>query len=108
MGYPGDRIALRRQQLRLSQEELANEIGSSQKQVSRYENGHNDPTSEVLVKFARALDTTTDWLLGLTDNPERSLRDEGDLSPDERELLEIYREKPIEKRRQMRNVAKAL
>jgi transcriptional regulator with XRE-family HTH domain len=108
MMHPGRRIAERRIQLGMSQEELGDRVGTSQKQISRYENGHNDPTSDVLIKFAHALDTTADWLLGLTNASDRPLRGEGDLNDDERELIEIFRQKSADKRRQMKNVARAL
>lgn len=108
MPIQAERIAQRRHKLGLSQEDLAAFAGTSQRQISKYETGKNDPTGDVLAALAQALDTTTDWLLGLTDNPERLLRGQDDLSDDERELLELYRRHSPDKRRQMRNVAKAL
>lgn len=108
MGYPGQRIAERRNYLQMSQEELAALLGTTQKQISRYENGRNDPTGEVLIKFARALDTSADWLLGLTDVSERSLRGQGDLDEDERELIMLYREKPPGERQRVMKVLRVL
>lgn len=108
MGVQADRIAKRRKQLGLSQEALAELAGTSQRQISKYENGVNDPTGEVLAALARGLETSTDWLLGLTDNATRPLRDESDLSDDERQLLEIYRAKSADKRRQVLEVARVL
>jgi transcriptional regulator with XRE-family HTH domain len=108
MSYAGERIARRRKALGISQEELAAAIGTNQKQISRYENGHNAPTAEVLVAMARSLDTTTDWLLGLSDFEERPLRGENDLNEDERELIRIYRSKPPSKRRQVVDIARVV
>lgn len=108
MPIQAQRIAERRHKLGLSQEELASQIGTSQRQISKYETGKNDPTGDVLAALARALDTTTDWLLGLTDNPERLLRGEDDLSEDERELIEIYRKKTPGQRRKALEVTKVL
>lgn len=94
------RIRERRKQLHYSQEELAALVGIDQKQVSRYENGVNDPTADVLANLARALNTTTDWLVGLTDYPDRPLRGEFDLNDNEREAVNILRTKrPDEQRR---------
>ena len=56
-----------RHQLGLSQEEVAGMVGISQRQISRYESGQNDPTADVLISFAKSFHTTTDWLLGLSD-----------------------------------------
>lgn len=104
----GDRIAVRRKQLQLSQEQLAQMIGTNQKQISRYENDQNDPTADVVAALANALDTTTDWLLGLTDNPERPMRGETDLNDDERELLKLYRSKTLPGRKQIINIARVV
>lgn len=92
----------------MSQEELAFLVGTSQKQISRYERGENDPTGDVLIKLAKVLSTTTDWILGLTDNPEVPLRGESDLQADELELLEEYRSKPPEARRKVLEIVKVV
>jgi transcriptional regulator with XRE-family HTH domain len=108
MSIQATRIRERRQKVGMTQEELADRIGTNQRQISKYENGHNDPTADVLAALARALDTTTDWLLGLTDTPERPLRTEADLNEDERELLLIYRSKPAARRKQVVEIAKVV
>jgi transcriptional regulator with XRE-family HTH domain len=106
--WNGRRIAQRRAALQMSQEDLAHAIGSSQNQVSRYERGVNVPTGDVLVALADALETTADYLLGRTEDPTRPLRSAADLDDDERQLLEIYRQKSPEKRTQIIDVAKVL
>jgi len=107
MPFQGYRLTELRERLRYSQEDLAALIGTSQKQISKYEHGA-EPGSEKLALMARALDTTTDYLLGLTDNAERPLRGQNDLSDDERELLEIYRQKSPTKRRKVVDVVRVL
>jgi transcriptional regulator with XRE-family HTH domain len=64
-----ERIRKRRIELGMSQMALAIEIKSNPTQVSRYEHGQNDPTGMVLVMLAKALRTSTDYLLGLVDDP---------------------------------------
>jgi transcriptional regulator with XRE-family HTH domain len=88
MSLTGQRIAKRRAELNMTQEELATLVGTNQKQISRYENGHNDPTGEVLSKFAKALDTTVDWLVGMIDDPTPHIVD---LTPDEQEVISAWR-----------------
>jgi len=51
----------------LSQEALADLIGISRKQVSDYELGRARPNDEVLARFALALETSADSILGLDD-----------------------------------------
>lgn len=86
----GTRIAERRLLLGYSQEELAALIGTSQKMISRYETGMEPGASKVRA-LAQALNTSTDYLLGLTDNPDRPLRNSGDLSTDEIEIVRVLR-----------------
>jgi transcriptional regulator with XRE-family HTH domain len=103
----GRRIALRRKQIGLSQEEFANEIGSNQTQVSRYERGENDMTVEVFIKIADALDTTTDWLSGRTEIIDRPLRGAGDLDPMELEVIKELRELNHDDRQRLVKMIKA-
>lgn len=103
----GERIAQRRTELHISQEALAELVGSTQRQVSKYENGVNKPTSEVLAKMADALQTSADWLLGRTEIVERSMRGQGDLSEEEIEILGLIRRNP-DKRKAMYTVIKEL
>lgn len=92
----GERIKIRRRQLELTQTELADLIGSSQRQIIKYEQDENSPTSAVIIAMATALETSADWLLGLSDeiNPHY---DDSNLDTKERELLKIYRAKPNDK-----------
>lgn len=102
------RIKERRKQLGMSQEELADLVGTNQSQISMYENDRNDPTGEVLIAMAHALDTTIDYLLGLTDNPERPLRSEHDLDAMEKQAIEILRSKPVQDRQKVIDILKIL
>lgn len=102
------RIHQRRQEIGISQEDLGLLVGKDQKQIWRYETGRSNPTGDVLVKLAQALDTTADWILGLTDNPERPLRGFDDLSEIEKEAVEILRKKTPEIRLKAIDVLKVL
>lgn len=61
--YVGRKIRLRRKELGFSGVQLANIIGMSQQQVSRYERGECSITLEGLFVLANALDTTMNYLL---------------------------------------------
>lgn len=108
MTITSDRIQLRRNQLKISQEDLAHRLGTNQTQISRYERGENNPSSEILGRFADLLDTTSDYLLGRTDIPERPLRGEGDLEKSETELIRLLRRQDPETRQRIFNAIKAL
>lgn len=81
---------MRREQLDLTQAELALRISAGQNQIYRYERGDAEPSAEVLAKLAAELLVTSDWLLGLTDDPAPAIN-ETDLQPDELRLIEVYR-----------------
>lgn len=102
------RLLALRKRMELSQEELAFKIGTSQKQISKYETGKNEPTANVLHNMAEVLNTTTDYLLGRTNVLERPLRGESDLDKSEEELLALYRRQTPEDRKRILNVIKAL
>ncbi len=102
------RIRERRKTLRIRQGELVSLIGVSQSQVSRYEKAENDATGEILIKLASALNTSTDWLLGLTDAPTRPVYGEADLDDLEREAVELLRGQNEESRKRIVNAIRAL
>ena len=59
----GKRIRLARQMRRMSQTELADRIGYSDKAVSAWETGVNAPTGDAIRELCRALGVSADWLL---------------------------------------------
>ena len=65
------RIRDLREDCDLNQTEVARMLGMSQTGYSKYETGENDIPTSVLIKLARFYDTSIDYLLGETDNPER-------------------------------------
>ena len=52
----------------ITQIRLSTEIEVSQEAISAYESGKALPSVETLIKLANFLNTSTDYLLGLTDN----------------------------------------
>jgi transcriptional regulator with XRE-family HTH domain len=72
MFYPGIRIKELRIKRGLSQESLAEKLGMNRVNISHYERGViTKIPSDVLVKLADILQTNTDYLLGISDNPEK-------------------------------------
>lgn len=54
-----------------SQTETAKLLNMSQTGYSKYETGENDIPTTILIKLARFYNTSIDYLLGETDNPQR-------------------------------------
>ncbi|MGL5712379.1 MAG: helix-turn-helix domain-containing protein [Paraclostridium sp.] len=67
MGIIAQRITQARKDLNLKQKELATKADITEANLSRYENGIREPKSAVLIRLADALEVTTDYLVGLTD-----------------------------------------
>jgi len=67
--YP--RIRDLREDHDMSQTELAKKLGMSQTGYSKYETGENDIPTSILIELARLYNTSIDYLLGETDNPNR-------------------------------------
>lgn len=54
----------------LTQEKVAHFLGMKQSQYSRYERGHRDIPTDILIRLALLYRTSTDYILELTDNAE--------------------------------------
>ena len=54
----------------LTQMQVAAYLGMKQPQYSRYENGLRDIPTDVLIRLAKLYQTSSDYILGLTNNPE--------------------------------------
>lgn len=65
----GQRIVEARKAKGWSQQDLANELGTSQATIQRYESGNRDPKSGVVVALSAALGVTVSYLLGVSDDP---------------------------------------
>ena len=67
----GKRIRLRREELKMTQEELASKLGyKSKTTIAKIENGKNDIVQSKVIEFARVLDTTPAYLMGWTQYDE--------------------------------------
>lgn len=62
-----NRIRELRKNLSLSQEALAEKIGTTQQAVSRMENNANDIPSDLLIEISKQFNVTTDYILGISD-----------------------------------------
>lgn len=66
------RIKERRKQIRLTQPEFAKAVNSSLATIRRWESGRTVPDGDKIKEIAQALNTTGAYLMGETDNPNRS------------------------------------
>ena len=89
----GSRIVGLRQELNITQISLAKSVGITKSMLSKYENDINVPKADVLGEIATRLDTSTDYLLGKTDNPAPIIKNDTwiQLREDEYEILQGFR-----------------
>ena len=68
-----ERLKKLREDLGISQANLANEIGVTQASVNRYETDKTTPTAETLLWYADRFDVSLDYIFGRTDEPQGQL-----------------------------------
>lgn len=91
-----DRIRNRREELGMSQQELADKLGyKSRSAINKIEQGLRDINQSKVAAFANALHTTPAYLMGWSDENGNTVHNQKDgiLIQDtiEREIIEIYR-----------------
>lgn len=64
----GKRIASMRGYRRLNQEQLGGFVGVTKQTISGWENDRRVPDADNIVALCKALDCTSDYLLGLSDD----------------------------------------
>jgi len=92
MSLRGDRLAQLRKEAKLSQTALAKQFDMNPNQISRYETGVMNPSYEMLVQIAQLFNTTTDYLLGLSNKRNADAEPEPDVSVAEAEMLALMRQ----------------
>lgn len=85
----GNRLAYIREQRGLTQAELAEIVGLHYQQIWRYENNKTEPDGKIVASIAKALKVSTDYLLGVTDNPTPYI--DAELTEMERHALNAWR-----------------
>lgn len=90
MAFRADRLKQRREALGFSQRDLNERLGWKSNYASKYERGESIPSVDNIAKLAQELDTSTDWLLGLTDEHHARLG-ASELSAEERGIVRAMR-----------------
>ncbi len=90
MPFSGQRLRETRESRKITQRKLAELSGIDDAQLSRYEHGKVEPSLKYLESFAKLLDVSTDYLIGLTDYPQQ-ISGDAELGDTERAMVEIYR-----------------
>ncbi len=69
-----NRIKILREELNMTQQELADKLDGAKSTVAMYEKGDRKPSMEVLLKLSEIFDCSIDYILGKSDirNPEKA------------------------------------
>lgn len=65
-----ERLKLVRKERGFTQDDLAKKVNTQKTTISNYETGYSTPSNEMLIDLAQALNVSSDYLLGLSDNPQ--------------------------------------
>ena len=66
-----DRIIQLKKERKLLQKDIASSVGLSLRAYQYYEKGQKEPTLSVLLRLTDYFDVSLDYLVGLSDTPER-------------------------------------
>ena len=77
----------------LTQTQLAQAIGTTQKNICRWELGETEPSAYYIRKVAEFFDVTTDYVLGIEDGTGQKsyTATNNSVTPEERKILNAYR-----------------
>ena len=94
MYHFGNRLKELRQEKNLTQADVANAIGTSQRNIGRWENNENEPGASFVINLANFFEVSSDYLLEITDDfslTSKKLLQKETLSQNEYKLIEKYR-----------------
>ncbi|MGM9925680.1 MAG: helix-turn-helix domain-containing protein [Bacillus sp. (in: firmicutes)] len=66
----GNRLKILRKKFDMTQQDLALKVGIPKSTLAGYESGVRRPRFETMEKLAEELNTSADYLIGITDNPD--------------------------------------
>ena len=100
---------------KLTQEKLAELVGTKKGTISNYENGHSTPPNEMLKKLSKVLNVSSDYLLGVSDERRSYGKDDESFydAISDPDLKRWYKELPkskeedLQKLRQMWEIIKS-
>lgn len=80
MSVFSQRLKQLRKKSNMLQKDVANKLGITESAYGYYEQGRREPSNETLKQLANIFGVTTDYLLGITDDPILTEKDEKDIA----------------------------
>ncbi len=94
----GARIANLRKKFKLTQEEFAQKVGISRASLSHYEKDRREPDYSTINKIADYCEVTTDYLLGRSDDPLLTAKEDAKGSTRIEKIYNMIEEVPEKER----------
>jgi transcriptional regulator with XRE-family HTH domain len=92
----GSRLKRRADDLNLRQNELAKRLGISPTTLNGYFNDYREPDIDMLKRLASSLDTTVEYLIEETDDPNPPAEKEPTISDEDKEVIEKFKKLSLE------------
>lgn len=89
MSIFSDRLTELRKKRKLTQQQVADKLGINRVTYTNWEKGNREPSIDKIIRITQILDTTVDYLVGLSDIPTRGITTE--------ELDKLPREEVLER-----------
>lgn len=96
------RLRYLRERNGLAQKYVAKKIGVKNNTLSGYESGRREPDSETLNELADFYEVTTDYILGRSDEPSLTEKEDKELTEEAKRYLEILESMPENKREELK------
>lgn len=97
----GKRLRYLREKKKMSQLALAKKLNMPNQNISNYERDFREPDYETLNKFADFFEVTSDYLLGRSDDPELTQKEEIRKKSDVSEWMRIIESLPEDERKEI-------
>lgn len=95
----GDRVKQLRKEMKWTQEELGNRVDLKKSTISEIENNKKDAGRKAITKIATVLNCTTDYLLGLSDDPELKEEENKIVTEEGKNIMALIESLPEEERK---------
>jgi len=99
----GDRLRKLRENKKMYQEDLAKKLNVSKSAIGMYERDEREPNDETLIKMATFFSCTTDYLLGHSDDPDLTAKEDKEITKQEKVLMAKIDSLPKEERERIIN-----
>ena len=87
----GKRIKDLRKKRKLTQAELSDSINIGQSTLANFENGKRTIPVDIVIQLAQFFNVSADYLLGLSNSPDAEIVHGEQLSSEEKEIVDVYR-----------------